>query len=80
MELLNFPLKISLETSNAFFLSLQIMTPLPAANPSALTTTGKLNFFIDFLKSLSFLQIANFAVGILYFLQIYFLNAFEPSS
>ena len=43
-EDLNFPLKISSENSKTCFLFLHIVTPLPAANPSAFITTGNFDF------------------------------------
>ena len=58
----------------------QIETPFPDANPSALTTIGTPFFFIK-LQALSKLsKIPKLAVGILFFLHKFFINAFEPSN
>ena len=56
------------------------MTPFPAAKPSALTTTGKLEFFKKILTCFFLLHILNFAVGILFLSQSFFIKAFDPSS
>ena len=59
-------------------LFLQIKTPLPAARPSAFTTTGKIQFFKNRLTSAFLLHILNLAVGILFSKQIFLTNDFEP--
>ena len=55
-------------------------TPFPAARLSALTTIGKLTFFRKFFASSIFSKTPKFAVGILNFLQRFFVNIFEPSN
>ena len=53
---------------------------MPEANPSALTTIGKLLDFKNLNVSSIFSKILKFAVGMLYFLQIFFVKIFDPSS
>ena len=57
-----------------------IITPLPAANPSTLITVGKFTSFKKLIASFSLLNTEYFAVGILCFLQIFFIKIFEVSS
>ena len=58
----------------------QIYTPLPAAKLSALITIGCLAFFIKSIDSFALVKTPKFAVGILYFLQRFLVNIFDPSS
>ena len=51
---------ISEETLITSFFVLQIVTPFPAAKPSALTTIGVLLFLINFFTSEIFLQILKY--------------------
>ena len=57
-------------------------TPLPAARPSALTTTGKLNVFIAATHSstCSFVKLAYFAVGISLRIKNSFVKRLLPSN
>ena len=64
-EVLNFPLKISEDDLITCCFDLQIVTPFPAANPSAFTTTGYLLFFKKELTWIKLLQTLKLAVGIL---------------
>ncbi len=57
-----------------------MVTPLPAANPSDLTTIGVLNSDKTFLASVSDFTSKYFAVGILNFLQKFFIKILEPSN
>ena len=57
-----------------------MMTPLPAAIPSALTTKGIWLRAINFLASSGWLKRLYFALGISYFEQRSFINPLEPSN
>ena len=59
---------------------LQIVTPLPAANPSDFTTIGRPNLSIQSDASLKFFTSWNRADGILNSEQKFFKNSLEPSS
>ncbi len=61
-------------------LLLQIETPLPDANPSALITIGVFIFFIYSLTPFILLKDLYCAVGILYFLQSCFVKDLDFSN
>ena len=58
----------------------EIVTPFPAARPSAFITKGYLDFLIKNSASFFLVNMPNFAVGILYFLQSFFVKILDPSS
>ena len=66
--------------SIASFLFLAIITPFPAAKPSALMTVGKSIVSKKFSAFFSLSKIEYFAVGTLCFLHIFFIKIFEDSS
>ena len=53
---------------------------MPDAKPSAFITRGYLDFSMKMLASFFFEKTPKFAVGILYFLHIFFVKIFDPSS
>ena len=77
---LNFPDKTSFALFRASSIEAHITTPLPAASPSALITIGISLFFIKLDASSKLLKTPNFAVGILFSLHKFFINALDPSS
>ena len=61
-------------------MEVHIETPFPAAKPSAFTTIGALFFLMKIDASSKLSKTPKFAVGMLFFLHNYFMNAFEPSN